>query len=148
MSKLMCKCKDCQNDWLVKDIKSAVDICNYCNSDLTYRFIIDSSEDTKLNMLDPFEARVAEILALYRSKNSDYTGDNPDILATFREYTSLGITIHQGIEARLVDKEQRIKAMLRGHKAHHEALRDTLLDRINYSLFALTAYDEEHKEES
>ena len=95
------------------------------------------------------ETEVAEILALTKEKNSDYTGgkscDNP--FANFDGSTEFGINPIVGVAVRMQDKFQRLKAFCKDGElsvqTKGDSVRDIYRDLIGYSLISLGMMERE-----
>jgi hypothetical protein len=96
------------------------------------------------------ENEVAEILALTKEKNSDYTGgkscDNP--FANFDGSTEFGTDPIIGVAIRMQDKFQRLKAFCKDGElavqTKGDSVRDIYRDLIGYSLISLGMLEREN----
>lgn len=91
--------------------------------------------------IDAFEKITANMLAITRAKNSDYTGGSDDAFQNFRLVESMNIaSVEVGILTRMSDKFARIAGLTKPGaeaKVKSESLADTLLDLANYSIILL-----------
>lgn len=94
-------------------------------------------------LLQFFDAFVADMRATMLAKNSDYTGgaDKQDAFANFRMVEELGVaTVEQGFLTRKTDKLMRINSLTKHErKVKEETIIDTLKDDANYSIL-MAAY--------
>ena len=104
----------------------------------------DNSE-LMLNVDNPFEKVVNDMVQLQRVKSQDYAADG-DILKNMREVVQmLGIreyTVVEDCNAMVHRKSARINN-LRGRAARNESVRDSYVDRAVYAILAIVALDEE-----
>lgn len=100
---------------------------------------------TVLNLNDPFERVIHQMVLLQRRKAEDYAAEG-DKLKNMREVVStLGIEGYDVVadcEAMVIRKTARINN-LRGREPSNEAVRDSYLDRANYAVLAIVALDEQ-----
>lgn len=97
---------------------------------------------TREEFIKFFEAKLQEMLAVCKDKNSDYTDKDEDPFANFSRVKALGIcSAEQGFLTRMTDKLCRITSFVNSGalKVKEESVHDTLLDLANYSIL-LSAY--------
>lgn len=98
-----------------------------------------------LNLKDPFEKILSEMVLLQRRKANDYAAEG-DKLKNMREVVNtLGIEGYDVVadcEAMVIRKTARINN-LRGREPSNESVRDSYLDRAIYAILALVALDEQ-----
>lgn len=103
------------------------------------------NSELQLNLENPFEAIINEMVQLQRLKSQDYATDG-DILNNMREVVKAlaipGYTIVEDCNAMVIRKTARI-TNLRGRPSSNESVRDSYLDRAVYAVLALVAVDEE-----
>lgn len=103
-----------------------------------------------LNLDDPFEKIVNEMVQVQRRKAKDYASDG-DTLKSMREVVQmLGIkeyTIVEDCNAMVHRKSARINN-LRGRSARNESVRDSYVDRAVYAILAIVALNEEVENEA
>ena len=92
-----------------------------------------------------------EARKLMESKNHDYSGgkDDNDPFLNFTRVEKLGITdTKTGFLVRMTDKMSRLITFIQtgSFKVKDEALQDTIMDLINYSIL-LYAYAASHKDD-
>tara|TARA_R100000700_G_C3114763_1_gene106251 strand:+ start:230 stop:538 length:309 start_codon:yes stop_codon:yes gene_type:complete len=92
-----------------------------------------------------------EAVTLMRAKNHDYSGgkDASDPFLNFTRVERLGITdTKTGFMVRMTDKISRLITFIQNgsFKTKDEALKDTILDLINYSIL-LYAYAQTEKDD-
>tara|TARA_R100000655_G_C2882606_1_gene175559 strand:+ start:208 stop:549 length:342 start_codon:yes stop_codon:yes gene_type:complete len=100
-------------------------------------------------LLEMHEALCLEAVNLMRAKNHDYSGgkDASDPFLNFTRVERLGITdTKTGFMVRMTDKISRLITFIQNgsFKTKDEALKDTILDLINYSIL-LYAYAQSEK---
>lgn len=91
----------------------------------------------KDQFLEYHRAFCAAILAISRSKNQDYTGNDPDPFANFTAVERVGIaTTEQGFLTRMMDKMQRLNSFVQSGQlaVKEESVEDTLMDMANYCI--------------
>ncbi len=90
---------------------------------------------------DRFNQLLMQMSELHRRKRSDYTGTTGDILHNYRQSSALaGISLEQGMFARLCEKVVRISSVLSKDgqtEVTDEKLDDTLLDLAIISLLMI-----------
>jgi myo-inositol catabolism protein IolC len=98
-------------------------------------------------MTKRFEELVAEILALHKAKNSDYSKDS-EALSNFYEVEDLGISAWKGVMVRLCDKWSRIKTLAnkKDPSVKDEKIVDTLKDMAVYSLLCIELIERAEKQ--
>lgn len=87
----------------------------------------------------------ADAQGLIERKGKDYSGAQRDTLFNLRVAELLGITptAEKGILVRLSDKFMRLVSLMEpGVTPQNESLRDTVVDIINYSIYALQLHEE------
>ena len=99
---------------------------------------------TRKELLETHENLCREAITLMRAKNYDYSGgkDETDPFLNFTRVERLGITdTKTGFMVRMTDKISRLITFIHNgsFKTKDEALKDTVLDLINYSIL-LYAY--------
>lgn len=96
---------------------------------------------TKEEYLEFIDTTFKEMRDLIHRKNSDYTGgqSNADPFSNFRQADDFGVNPLVGLNIRMGDKFQRIKAFSRDGKlsVKGEGVADAYRDLIGYSLIAL-----------
>lgn len=95
-------------------------------------------------MTKRFEELIAENLATYRKKNSDYNNDSSGY-ENIIESEEIGIPAWKGVLVRMSDKWGRIKTLAKGKEAlvKDESIKDTLKDLANYSLICIELIERE-----
>ena len=83
------------------------------------------------------EQTFAEMLALIKLKNTDYTGTGNDPFANFRRASAVGVDPINGLAVRFLDKVARIESFLQAGKLENESFEDAWLDVIGYACLAL-----------
>lgn len=92
--------------------------------------------------------RVVELmlhaLEIHNKKNHDYAKDQ-DPLSNLRMAKELGLPPYMGSLLRFGDKWSRICEIVKKKKTlvKEETLEDTLLDAVNYAIFAIILFEEE-----
>ena len=104
------------------------------------------------SLLNLHSQLTTEARALMEAKNHDYSGgrDSRDPFLNFTRVEKLGITdTKTGFLVRMTDKISRLITFTRNgeFKVKDEALRDTILDLINYSIL-LYGYAQTEKDDS
>lgn len=103
--------------------------------------------ELQLNLKNPFEKVINEMVQLQRVKSQDYA-DEDDILKNMRFVTDmLGIaeyTVVEDCNAMVLRKCARI-INLRGKSASNESVRDSYVDRAVYAVLAIVALNGEEK---
>lgn len=102
-------------------------------------------------LLSMHEELCHEAVKLMRAKNHDYSGgkDASDPFLNFTRVERLGITdTKTGFMVRMTDKISRLITFIQNgsFKTKDEALKDTILDLINYSIL-LYAYAQSEKDD-
>ncbi len=101
------------------------------------------SSAISLNLDDPFEKVIAELVELQRKKAQDYAADG-DTLKNMKFVVEMldieGYTVIEDCNAMVLRKCARI-VNLRGRDASNESIRDSYLDRAVYAVLALVALD-------
>jgi hypothetical protein len=127
-------------------IDETIGVSVYMDSDVPQEWIDQDGGGPILNLQNPFEKVIAEMVKLQRQKAKDYAADG-DILATSRSVVSSlnidGYDVKEDMNAMVLRKCGRI-TNLRGRSASNESVRDSYLDRAIYAVFALVALDDEH----
>jgi hypothetical protein len=104
------------------------------------------NSELQLNLDNPFERVIAEMVKLQRVKSRDYA-DKDDILKNMRFVTDmLGIpeyTVVEDCNAMVLRKCARI-INLRGKSASNESVRDSYVDRAVYAVLAIVALNGDH----
>lgn len=96
-----------------------------------------------LNLRDPFERAIAEMVQLQRKKAQDYAADGDTLKNMKFVVEMLGIkdyTVIEDCNAMVLRKCARI-INLRGREATNETIRDSYIDRAVYSILAIVALD-------
>lgn len=108
-------------------------------------FVSPQKAALTLNIDDPFEKILHQMVLLQRRKANDYAAEG-DKLKNMREVVStLGIEGYDVVadcEAMVIRKTARINN-LRGREPSNESLRDSYLDRAVYAILAIVALDEQ-----
>jgi hypothetical protein len=105
------------------------------------------SRMTKEEFFTFFEKTTADMLAISRAKNADYTGVGASPFANFERVEHMGIcTTEQGFLTRMNDKMSRIASFCaKGElQVKDEGVEDTLKDLANYAILLL-GYIEDKK---
>jgi hypothetical protein len=97
-------------------------------------------------MSDPaFKDLLTEIEALHNRKSQDYANGEDPYINFKLSAEQVGITPGQSVEVLIATKQARLKELLgKGKDAQNESVRDTLVDRIVYSMIAIILYDDGH----
>ena len=88
------------------------------------------------------EKTFADMLALIKRKNADYSGTADDPFANFRRANAVGVDPIQGIAVRFLDKVARIESFFQSGKLENESFEDARLDVIGYACLALGMLNE------
>lgn len=95
---------------------------------------------TKDEFFEFFEKTTAEMIAISRAKNADYTGIGTSPFANFERPEQMGIcSTEQGFLTRMCDKLSRIASFCaKGElQVKDESVMDTLKDNANYSILMM-----------
>ena len=92
-----------------------------------------------MNNIEYFEFAekfMADMLALSKKKNADYTGAIDDPFGNFQAVEILGIKTERGFLTRMMDKMKRISTFVNNGELQvkDESVKDTLQDLANYSI--------------
>jgi hypothetical protein len=92
--------------------------------------------------VDSFESVLEEVRNLHDLKTADYAQDT-DPFSNFRDSArQVGITPGQSVEVLIATKQSRLRQLLGEMKEpKNESIRDTLRDRVVYSVIALVMLD-------
>ena len=96
----------------------------------------------ELDLTDPFEKVLNEMLALSRRKRHDYAQDDDPWSNFRRSADQVGAQPELAVEVLIATKQARLRE-LRSKEAVNESVRDTMIDRAVYSVIALVLFDEE-----
>lgn len=92
-----------------------------------------------------FKDLLEEIEALHTRKSADYANGEDPYINFKLSADQVGITPGQSVEVLIATKQARLKELLgKGKTAQNESVRDTLIDRIVYSMIAVILYDQGH----
>ena len=104
------------------------------------------TKDEYLSFHKEFCDKMVEIT---KKKNADYTGNDPDPFANFRNVEKMGIcTAEQGFLTRMTDKFSRINSFVQKGEllVKDESVQDTLHDLANYCAL-MSGYIQSQKKE-
>lgn len=92
-----------------------------------------------------FSALLEEIAALHDRKSNDYANSEDPYINFKLSAEQVGITPGQSVEVLIATKQARLKELLgKGKDPKNESVRDTLIDRIVYSIIAVVLFDSGH----
>ena len=111
------------------------------------RSTAQSDESITLNVEDPFEKVVYEMVKLNRLKRADYAGDDHPWQNFYDSAYQLGLSGGHSVETLIATKQARLRVLLprfwkKIGKPKNEGIRDSLLDRAVYSTIAVSIFDE------
>jgi len=104
---------------------------------------------TSKEYLDYHNTMVKRMTDIVAKKNADYTGNNDDAFANFKQVEDLGIaSAEQGFLTRMTDKLSRINTFVKKgvYSVTDESVEDTLLDLANYAIL-MSGYIKSKKED-
>lgn len=85
---------------------------------------------------------LVELSLINATKRADYTGNEGPWANFERAADQLGLAPGQVVEMHIATKQARLRGLFTtGRKPNHESVRDTLVDRANYAVIAVTLYD-------
>jgi hypothetical protein len=94
------------------------------------------------------EQTFADMLALIKKKNADYTGATDDPFANFRRASAVAVDPLNGLAVRFLDKVARIESFFQNGNLQNESFEDAWLDCIGYSCLALGMLKERRTNEA
>lgn len=104
-----------------------------------------SNESITLDPDDPFEAVLIEAIKIRRDKRDDYTGDDPHTQSFYDVAYQNNDSAGKAVEHLVATKQTRLRTLLnpnRRKSIKNESIRDTMIDRLNYSALAICVLDE------
>lgn len=107
-----------------------------------------AGDSLTLDPSNPFEAVLADMLAMHRKKARDYAGDAHPNANFYHSGAQIGLTAGHSVEQLIATKQARLRVLLPNFWASeddipaNESIEDTLLDRAVYSVLAMTIYRE------
>lgn len=106
------------------------------------QFTPSNEESVTLNLDDPFDAVIKEMIDLHKAKASDYAGDEDQFQNFVDSATQTNDVAGKSIETLIATKQARLRHLLfTDRKPKNEAVRDTLVDRAVYSVISVGAFD-------
>lgn len=103
----------------------------------------DASVDTEtLDPTDPFERILIEAVRLNRKKRHDYSAGEDPWQNFYDSAVQVNDTPGKSVETLIATKQARLRSLLfTGKEPANEAIRDTLIDRLVYSVIAISLFD-------
>jgi hypothetical protein len=107
-----------------------------------------ANEPITLDLDNPFEAALAQMVETHRRKGTDYAGAAAHPNQNFYDTGyQLGLTGGHSVEALIATKQARLRVLLPKHwhgegDPLNEGISDTLLDRAVYAVIAMTLWEE------
>jgi hypothetical protein len=106
-----------------------------------------NNTNVTLDLDDPFDKVVMEMLRLNRAKRSDYAGDDHPYQNFIDSADQTNDCAGKSVETLIATKQSRLRHLLfTDRDVINEPCRDTLIDRAVYAVIAVGLYDEGHYE--